>query len=515
MRGYFCLVIHTHMPYVRKNGGFPVGEDWLYKAMSRTYLPLLECLDGLRRSGLSCCLGVTLTPVLCEQLADPYIREKFSSYLDTMVERTEGDMNDFRYLKDTDREELAERYLDFFRSQKEAYERLGGDIVGALRRHQEDGLVEIISSAATHAFLQGIEDMRSVAGQVKLGVESYRRHIGCDPSGFWIPELAYRTGLEGVLEGEGLSYMLVDPSSIGVASTCPVLAGDSAIAAIARSDQAHVNAWDPRVGYPTDGRYLDTTKYYMNSGLLYWRVTGLDVPIEEKQIYDPSAADKRAREHARHFADAVAREISESPGCPAVIGEGTSCPPLPVVCASYDTEFFGYGWHEAFTWLSESLLILEARSDVLVAAPAAFIEANPPSARSRLSETTWTTGKDDSTWINTETEWMWEGLERAQQELFSLAAKYTSSSDPDTSRALNQAAREVLILEASDWPFMVARRRAKEYATQRFNTHLERFWKIASALREGRLEATSGLIAEIEEVDKIFTGFDLIHLWAG
>ncbi len=500
MNGCFSLVLHTHLPYVRKNGVWPVGEDWLFQAMSETYLPLLGTLAQLEDEGLSSCAGITLTPVLCEQLADPYIKDRFVAYLKTMAEHTSGDIQDFVYFEDEERRSLAEAYLDDFRRKLLAFVTIDGDLLGALASFEESGLIETIASCATHAFLPGLEDPRSVRNQVVLGLESHRRHLGRNPSGFWIPECAYLEGIEELLEAEGVSYVLVDPTAFGgLPSTSPHLAGDSSVAALARSERAHRNAWDEEVGYPTDGRYLESNRYYLSSGLHYWKVTGPGIPLEDKQVYEPSPAKERALDHAGHFIAEVRGEL-EASGTPD--GGG-----LPVVVASYDTEFFGHGWKEGIYWLEVTLRSLAQCSDLALVTPSTYLEENPPGSRVSLLQTTWGTGKDDSTWINPDTAWMWRELAQVQRELFDLAAR--PGGGESVRRALAQAEREVLLLESSDWPYMVAKDRAKEYAIERFRAHLERFGLIAGALERGEPEAAEPELCEIEEMDNIFQQLDL------
>jgi 1,4-alpha-glucan branching enzyme len=505
MTGYFSLVLHTHMPYVRKNGAWPVGEDWLFQAMSETYIPLLGMLAQMENEDISSCLGITMTPVLCEQLADRYIQDRFIEHLKVMAEHTMDDIKDFEYLCDDKRKALAEAYFEEYRRKLLAFAAIDGDLLGALASFEQEGLVEIIASSATHAFLPGLADERSMRTQVLLGLETHRRRFGVNPSGFWIPECAYRDGLEDLLQSEGVRYILVDPTALsGLPSTCPYHVGSSRVAAVARSERAHRNAWDDRTGYPTDDLYIDSTKYYMSSGLHYWKVTGPHVNIEDKEIYEPVPAQARALDHARHFIHAITEELRAAPPCP---GNGTSTGNNPLVLASYDTEFLGHGWKEGIYWLEVTVRSLEGSEGIRMTTPSRYLEENPPRTSITLDLTTWGTGKDDSTWINAETTWMWEALEDSQKRLFDLA-DYRHRSALEK-RALQQAVREVLLLESSDWPYMVAKYRAKEYSIQRFCAHLERFREIAGMLEAGDLDRLDSTLGEIEEVDNIFVQLDL------
>lgn len=507
MNGCFSLVLHSHLPYVRKNGVWPVGEDWLYQVMSDTYLPLLGMLAQLQDEGLTSCMGITVTPVLCEQLTDPYIKERFIEYLKIMAEHTSGDIRDFEYFADDRRRALADAFLADYKRKLLAYRAIDGDMVGALASFERSGLVETIGSAATHGFLGGRADWHSVKRQVLIGLESHRRHLGLNPAGFWIPECAYREGLEDLLEAEGIRYILLDPTALdGLPPTYPYYVRSSRVVALARSERAHHNAWDEHGGYPTDGRYMDSAKYYENSGLHYWRVTGPDVPIADKEIYEPEPAKARALDHARHFIDDVADELSSS-ASPPVGADRANGITLPFVLASYDTEFFGHGWKEGVYWLEVTLRSLASSSDIQMTTPSGYLDENQPAGSATLAQTTWGTNKDDSTWVNPETAWMWYELGDAQGKLLELGGLRDRGGPAE--RFLAQAAREVLLLESSDWPYMVAKDRAKEYAIERFRAHLERFQDIARALETGELEDIESKLTEIEEVDNIFAQLDL------
>lgn len=526
-KGCFCLLLHTHMPYVRKNGAWPVGEDWLYQVMSDTYLPLLELLGRLEEAGAGARLALTLTPVLCEQLADPYTQDRFAAYLRTMEERSLGDVNDFIYFADEKRKSLAEAYGEKYRRKLAFYLDIDRDILGALASFERNGTIETLASAATHCFMPGLADESSVRRQISLGISSHEGRLGAGPRGFWLPECAYRAGVEEVLADNGIDYFIVDSTALaGRPVGRPYLVGGSDVVAFARSDRAHLNAWDEESGYPTNGSYLDSTKYYDGSGLHYWRVTGPDVPIESKEPYDPAAARARALRDAEHYVLDVASEID------SISGRDTgdwSDPPL--VLAAYDTEFLGHGWKEGIAWLEMVLQALSsdkvahrethdgegpflpsspstrAAEDVNLTLPSRFMDEQAERGSADLRQTTWGTGRDSSTWLNPRTAWMWEEI-AAAQERFAALSKSRFDTDLD-GRALVQACRELMLLESSDWPYMVAKDRARDYAIERFRTHLGRFGHLAEAMETGGVNGIEKALGEIEEADNIFAGLDL------
>jgi len=510
MNGYFSLLLHTHMPYVRKNGAFPVGEDWLYQAMSETYLPLLGMLAQLEGEGIGPCLAMTMTPVLCEQLADPYIKDRFRAYLEVMQEHAKSDIRDFVYFSDDRRKALAEAHCEDFRRKLLAFVAIDGDLLGALASFEDEGMVETIASSATHAYLPGLGP-RAVREQVLLGIDAHRRHLGRQPKGFWLPECAYREGIEELLESEGIEYFVVDSSALGGRPAGrPYLVGGSRVAALARSDRAHANAWDEVTGYPTDDAYTDSTKYYHGSGLHYWRVTGPDVDIEAKEVYEQAPARIKALDHAGHYIRDLASEMASLREPDPRGAEGAVWVDPPLVLACYDTEFFGHGWKEGIYWLELTLRSLGAFESIRLTLPSIFLGENLEREAVGLAETTWGTDRDASTWLNPGTEWMWESIRSAEARFAALIEALQGGGRSFLeARALKQTARELLLLESSDWPYMVAKDRAKDYAIQRFRTHLERFETLVNALESGEVEGIQTALSEIEEADNLFAKLDL------
>ncbi|MBN2168227.1 MAG: glycoside hydrolase family 57 protein [Actinobacteria bacterium] len=519
LKGYFSFILHTHMPYVRKNGKFPIGEDWLYQVLSDTYIPLLGTLAELEHEGIDSCMAVTLTPVLCEQLRDPYIQEQVKGYFSTMIKHTEEDIKEFDRDNDQVRLKLAKSYLDDFRRRLKAYDAIDGDVLGAFRYFEKSKMIETIGSCATHAFLPAQTHRQDVTSQVLIGLQSHRENLGTNPKGFWLPECGYREGIENILDMEGVDYLVVDPTALPhVTGDFPCFIGGSNIAALKRNNSTHINVWSPTDGYPGDGNYLDSIKRHHNSGLYYWKVTGKDVPIEQKKLYVPNDAMARAFDHCGHFIENIQEELDKDLNLEVVNSgnhESLKSGELraaeihdiyPLVLASYDTELFGHAWREGVYWIEMTLRSLAASESIKLALPHEYLENNLPAVSCQPLNTTWGENNDDSTWVNPATSWIWEKLKNAQERFSAASEKYTDLENEDSRHALEQAARELLLLESSDWPFMVAKDRAKKYATERFNNHLERFDIIVSALEKGNPEEIRKDLEEIENLDNIFQG---------
>ncbi|WP_456366424.1 1,4-alpha-glucan branching protein [Thermococcus sp.] len=523
MGGYFTFVLHTHLPYVRKHGKWPFGEEWLYEAMSETYLPLLMELERLRASGVGFQLVINVTPVLAEQLADEYVKSEFESYLLRKMSLVEKDLESGKY----DRKAVLSN-LEHFRKVYEYWKAINGDIIGKLRELQDSGYIEVITSAATHGYLPLLGREESIRAQIGNGVLTYEKHFGRRPKGIWLPECAYRPGgewelpdgrtvkregIEKFLEEFGLEYFIVESSLIdrgpvgkgygdiepyeGEKSTLrPYWIKGSGIAIFGRNRETGHQVWSAHFGYPGDFWYREFHRKAEESGGQYWRITGKDVDLGEKAFYDPDKARERVEEHARHFVSLVEgllREFEEKTGEKGII------------VSPYDTELFGHWWFEGILWLGRVLELMESRgiepitlSKFLEGYSGERYEIEPP-------EGSWGANADHSTWWNPETAWTWEHVYRAEDRMVAVASRFYGR-DALTDRAIEQLARELLILEASDWQFLISTGQAEEYAARRVLTHSRDFHRLANEIVRGVKtgDFNTGLLEELEERDNPF-----------
>lgn len=540
-------MLHTHLPWVLGHGGWPHGEVWLYEAAAECYLPLLRLLDRLDREGRPGSLTVGITPVLAEMLATPRFREGFLAYVDERARRAESDRRAFVGEGNDPAARLASAWSDFYEQAKSDFlETYVQDLIAAFRRLQDRNRIEILVSAATHGYLPLLGRDESIEGQLATGIETYRRHFGRAPRGVWLPECAYRPGatwsrpvgpsrvwsrpgLEEPLARHGLRHFFVDTHL--VAGGAPIgtyddrleerrldavrpatgLSPNAAytveasrgrrVSVLARDPRASVQVWSADYGYPGDGAYLEFHRKRGRDGLRYWRVTDRRLPLEAKILYDPLAATERAEAHADHFASLVldtAREVRERTGRPAV------------VVAPFDTELFGHWWFEGPRWLEGVLRRLEGKVDAVTASNS--LEALPPRTTVRLPEGSWGQGGHHWVWLNDDTRWIWEHVYRAEDAFADAVRASVGRSDPRSDRILRQMGRELLLLEASDWPFLVTTWAARDYAEARVKAHVEAFERLRGMLdRLGDRPLTAddeAWLAALEARDSPFADLD-------
>ncbi|MHB8305577.1 MAG: 1,4-alpha-glucan branching protein domain-containing protein [Vulcanimicrobiaceae bacterium] len=488
-RRYFNVVLHAHMPWVKRAGEWPFGEEWFYQAMGDVYLPLLDALARLRAEGVRGALTVGVTPVLLEMLRDPYLTAKFDEYLAARAALLEADA--VRSSGPRQRElarDSRDRVLALRDRWIHTYER---DLVGALREYVRAGDVEILTGAATHAYLPLLFDDRSVALQLRTGIETTRSAFGVDPAGIWLPECGYHPRLQAQLEALGLRYFYADARAAapsGASPLVPLRLPASQLAYFASDPGALRFVMDAEDGYPADPAYREFHKRHERSGARYWWITGRDAELSEKDLYDPQRARKRAVDHAAAFA-AIVRERTSAASAGA-----------PYMSLAFDAEFFGHWWSEGLLWLEALLFAVRDGGAATFCSPSAYLERHPPTKEYALAASSWGEGGDDRTWRNDATAWMWEELH--QMEIRSIeVARRANSSGPE----FEQAARELMLAQSSDWTYYATKGGAGTYPQARFATHRDR-WAAACAAAGGR--PASNVLAEAYRDDSCFQRLD-------
>lgn len=555
--GAFTFVLHSHLPYARLAGRWPHGEEWIHEAASETYIPLLNTLYDLKEEGTPYRLTLGLTPILAEQLADADVLDHFDQYLDDRIAAANNDIIYFQSenTQDDHLRALAVWYHDWYSAIKKSFNtRFKRDIIGAFAQLQEAGFIEIITSAATHAYLPLLGRDSAINGQIKTGIASYKRLFKRRPTGMWLPECAYRPayltadgtlrqGLETFLAQNGITVFFSETHTITGGQPVGVAGGDvigpygvikrryvippsttlpqrdsttfrpyyvsetsassgqqhSGVAVIGRNNNTGQQVWSADWGYPGDFDYREFHKKAGTSGLQYWRVTGAKIELAYKDYYHPDWAAYKVEQHAEHFAHLVGdllRDYYQQTGQTGIIA------------ANYDTELFGHWWFEGVSWIGKVLRHLAINPDVVLTTASDYIRENPPSEILSLPEGSWGAGGTHFTWDNGETHWMWQPIHEAEARMERLANQF--KAPPTSTRdVLNQAARELLLLQSSDWSFLVTTGQAREYAIQRFNQHIDRFNRLANSLESG-LPALA-LAEEYWELDKVFPDID--YLW--
>jgi 1,4-alpha-glucan branching enzyme len=276
--------------------------------------------------------------------------------------------------------------------------------------------------------------------------------------------------------------------------------------AFVRDPRSTFQVWSRDAGYPGDFAYLEFHKKHFPGGIRYWRVTDSTRDLGTKAVYDPKQAEERVLAQARHFVSLVG----------ATLAEVDDSPRTAVLCAPYDAELFGHWWFEGPSWLGR---VTEGLRDVGVTPMtlSEALEASPPQEVVSLGEGSWGEGGDHRIWLNRETAWVWEKIRSAEQGLVDLLGRIGRGAPPLIQRVAAQACRELLLLQASDWPFLITTWSARDYAERRVIEHFTAFNRLVEM---GRLLLSGGVLSqedeqtlvELERTDFCFP--DLDPAWA-
>ena len=532
-------------------GRWPHGEEWLHEAASETYIPLLQMLHELYEEGIPCNIAIGITPILAEQLADADVQDHFEQFLANKIAAAEEDIALFN--ADPHLHYLATWYRDWYTGIRDAYiHQFNRDILSAFQQLQQKGVVELITSAATHAYLPLLATDRSIRAQLAVGIQSHCRHFGTSPRGIWLPECAYRPafiegertrpGIEYFLEQAGIRFTFSETHAITGGHPVGVATGHiigpyseikrryvipfeegvpsreattfqayylmntangekknrwTEVAVMGRNDRTGQQVWSEDWGYPGDFDYREFHKRASTSGLQYWRVTNPNSDLAHKEYYQPEWARSKCRLHAEHFTQLVHDTLREY----HQIHDGA----YGLVSANYDGELFGHWWFEGVHWLGEVLREIAERDEIELTTPSAHLATFPPKSGIHLPESSWGAGGGHFTWNNGDNRWMWRPIHELEQRLVAIANKNPDPSDDEKS-ALKQATRELLLCQSSDWPFLVSTGQAREYAIRRFSQHAERCGRLLAGMEKGKPD--SDLAAEYWELDKVFPDLD-------
>jgi 1,4-alpha-glucan branching enzyme len=515
MQGHLALVLHAHLPFVRhpEHKKF-LEENWLFEAITETYVPLIQVMEGWRHHGMDTRLTLTLTPTLCSMLLDPLLQDRYVRHLNELIELADKEIHRTHW--DKPFHELAGLYHRRFTDILSKYESCHRNLVAAFRKYQDLGQLEIITSAATHALLPLLANHPpSIRAQILVACDHYRHCFGRDACGIWLPECAYVDGVEKVLQEANLRWFITDTHGLLHAQPRPrygvfaPIFTPNGIAAFGRDLDSAKQVWSKHEGYPGDPRYrdfyrdigfdldFDYVKPHLPApdqrgftGIKYHRITGSS---RDKAIYDRRAALSTAADHAQHFLEARVRQFQQ-------LGGILDRPPL--VLSPYDAELFGHWWYEGPEFLD--YFVRKAYYDqnaFTLVTPGEYLSRYPTQQIAKPGASSWGEEGYWRVWLNDANEWIYPHLHVAQERMTQLARRFPNPK-PLQLRALKQAARELLLAQASDWPFILRTGTSPEYARKRVKDHLFRFLALHEQLTGTGVDEK--WLSEVESRDNIF-----------
>ena len=521
-QGYFLLLLHAHLPFVRhpEHETF-LEEMWLFEGITETYVPLLDMLERQAADKIPSFFAISFTPCLCEMLADRLLQERYSAHLERLCRFVDGECQ--RTPEGSNARRTAMMYADRLGRIRHVYENVyRRDILSGFRRFQNTGRIEVLCSAATHPILPLIAEPMAVRAQLRMAVANYEKHFGRTPAGMWLPECAFREGLDREMRDFGIRYFFVDSHGMLFGTPRPKYGvyapgvTPSGMTVFARDAESAREVWSSSDGYPGDGRYRE---FYRDAGydasdadvkeclltggtrhalgIKFHRITSRECPLDAKDWYDPDAAFRAADEHANDFLRKrifQAQRLSPRMHCP------------PVIVAPYDAELFGHWWYEGPQFLDLLLRKMGCDQDIVRAVtPSQYLGTVPQPQTITPATSSWGDKGYFEVWINESNDWVYPLLHHAERRMVRLTEE-NPEADGLLLRALNQAARELMLAEGSDWAFIMAAGTMTAYAERRVHTHLSRFNQLDAMVRTGRIDELR--LEEMEEQDSIFPEID-------
>lgn len=532
MLGSFTFILHTHLPYVLHHGKWPHGSDWLSEATAECYLPILASLERLQHEGLSPRISMDFSPINLEQLADPAFIETFTTYCDEKITAAEKDYVYFAKNAEAHLQPLALFWKDFYeRAKQDFLHKYDGNVVTGFRRLADAGILDAMTCGVTHGYFPLLLRDNNIRAQLRGAIATHEEHFGVRPRGIWLPECGYRprykwspvlgpegftsevsdrAGIEELLAEVDLEYFVIDGAMTRGGRTVPAYQplfkelherylsdygpeGEGVFkidpnrsladiywvnssgrdragkqpAVFSRDPETAGRVWAADMGYPGAGVYLDFHKKHHNSGLRYWSVTGARVDLGDKVPYDPYRSEWQLDWDSDDFIKLVNAELVdhiEQTGRPGIIA------------SPFDTELFGHWWFEGPRFLEKVLRAMSLSNEIkLTDCAEALTNYSFEKTTIALPEGSWGEGGHHYVWANKDVAWTWDTIYPLEDRFLKTLEEVWDQIEESTllETIMKQAARELLLLESSDWQFVISTGGAIDYSKERFAEHSE------------------------------------------
>lgn len=520
--GFLCMVLHAHLPFVRHPEiDYMMEENWLFEALTETYLPLLSVFENLLSDRVPFRITISLTPPLCSMLNDELLQSRYCRHIDKLIELTQKEIR--RTRNDRQLNRTAHMYLERFSQCKQIFEqKYSCNILPGFRELQNAGVLEIITSGATHGYLPNMQyNPQAVRAQIEVAVQSYCDFFGRSPRGIWLPECGYYPGLENFLHEAGIRFFFMETHGLLFADPrpvygtfAPIYCKEAPVAAFGRDMESGRSVWSAEEGYPGHPAYrefykdigfdleIDYIKPYIdpagiriNTGIKYHRIT--DKNTTEKQPYNHYEALRIASEHAGNFMFNREEQIKRA---------SNVMDRPPCIVAPYDAELFGHWWYEGPQWLNYLIRKTAFEQNTYrMITPSEYLEMFPNNQVCVPSFSSWGEGGYSHVWLNESNDWIYPHLHRIEDRMVECARTYFNAEGV-LERALNQMARELLLAQSSDWAFIMKTGTTVEYAERRTKEHIASFLRLYNEVKEQRID--EGHLALLESHNNIFPNID-------
>ncbi|MCD4779728.1 MAG: DUF1957 domain-containing protein [Candidatus Omnitrophica bacterium] len=515
-KGYLAFVLHAHLPYVRhpEYDTF-LEERWYFEACTETYIPIIKFFNELNRDAVPFKVTISVSPSLLAMMADPLLQDRYQKHLENLIELSEKELE--RTKHEPHFHWLAGMYRTLFIEAHDIYvHQYQKNLTLAFKDLHHKGCIDLITTSATHGLLPLLAPQpNAVEAQVITGLNYFESVLGFRPSGMWLPECGYFSGLDKILKKEGIRFFIMEGHGLDHATTTPFygvhapLFTPSGVAAFGRDQLITKQVWSAEEGFPGHPDYREFYRdigheldfHYIqpyiagdvrtDTGMKYFRITG----NAWKEPYNPNHARDRAAEHAAEFLFSRKAHIEAM---------DDKMENHPIIVAPFDAELFGHWWFEGPQWLNYVIKKAAFEQETIeLISLTEYLDQHPVHQKGVPASSTWGYKGYFEGWLNDRTDWIYPQLYECCQRMESLAQRFGKKEIPEiTQRALNQCVRELLLAQSSDWPFIINNGTATEYATRRIKDHVGRFHYLANSIVGN--DINNEYLSGIEFMDNIF-----------
>ena len=520
-KGYVSFILHAHLPFVHHpESDDYLEEQWLFEAISETYIPLLLNFKKLEDENVDFRITMSLTPPLLNMLDSKLLQEKYINYLKEHIELAQKELK--RTVYDNKLNELSKYYLNRYTNDLHIFRDVYNcNLISAFKHFQDTGVLEIITCGATHGYFPILYvNEKTVRAQIAVGVQTYKKYFGKNPRGIWLPECGYIPEADKYLKEFGIEYVITETHGILYADPPPIygtyapIVSPDGIICFGRDAESSRQVWSSINGYPGDVNYrefyrdigyetdYDYIKPYIahngvrvNTGIKYYRITG---KTDNKDYYNLKWAMDSINKQTGHFFDSRNSQIN-------LIAPHMDKP--PIILCPYDAELYGHWWYEGPDWLYVLFKkIYYDKCDFKLITPSEYIDKYPQMQICSPCRSSWGANGYSEVWLNPTNDYAHKHLHVAGDRMCELAKLFPNEKDKLKRLALNQCARELLLAQSSDWLFIITNGTMVEYAHKRIKEHIGRFTKLYFQIKKN--DINKDFVQDIYQKDKIFEDID-------
>ncbi len=507
-KGNLAIVLHAHLPYVRSEEPGSLEEDWFFQALVECYLPLLEILEEASISNNQAPkLTIGLSPTLLSLLEDEVLKTRFRKWVELRLEI----LNSLQ----ADNIKAALHLTDHLKRQLKSWKNCRGDLIGRFDKLQISEVIDILTCAATHGYLPLLrENPETVRAQLKTAVREHKRLFKNSPLGIWLPECAYYEGLDIIIAESGLRYAVLDGHGLLNADPRPryglyaPICTKKGVAFFGRDSESTLPVWSARDGYPGNPNYREfhrdlgwdlsienLKKIGIQEkrplGIKLFKITSKSTSLENKQPYNPQAAQERVEKDAEHYLKKRKEQL---------IKLEKSMKIEPLLIAPFDAELFGHWWFEGPQFISQLFMKSKKEGIKLITLKEA-LQLKSQIQLCNPSPSSWGQGGFHNYWLNESNAWIVHQWSKAGRAMINICSK--GIQNESNIKIIKQAARELLLSQSSDWSFILKAGTTTELARERIDLHIKRFWILINSIKDNKV-IDNKILEKIEKEDSIF-----------